>query len=115
MFLAKQKGFALLEVLIAWVLLTVVILGITRLQLNNTRMTAAAYWRSAATVQADVLLQQLRVITDPTIWSETLEKWRRDTARRLPNGRGNYACQSNRCRVQVYWGHPSKNKVVLVE
>jgi type IV pilus assembly protein PilV len=56
----KQRGFTLLEVLVALIVLSVGLLGLTGLQANSLRNNHGAFLRSQATVAINDIMDRMR-------------------------------------------------------
>jgi type IV pilus assembly protein PilV len=101
-----QRGVALLEVLIAVVILSIGLLGLASLQVNSLRFNHSAYLRSQATIlaydMADRMRANRRVALDgeynlamgaapaagATVVAIDLLEWRAQLAAQLPGGDG---------------------------
>ncbi len=109
----NQRGFTLLEILIAVVVLSVGLLGLAALQNTGTRVNHSAQLRSLATQLAYDMLDRMRAnqagvragyyhlpsaasngcysgtnCTPAQLAAEDIAQWRRDLAGALPDGQG---------------------------
>jgi type IV pilus assembly protein PilV len=124
----RARGFTLLEVLIALVVLSIGLLGIASLQYASLRANHHAYLRSQATFLAYDIIDRMRANTagalagaydlplgddDPSpaqatpesVAAQDLEEWRQLLAATLPAGEGSVTVDSatRRVRVVVQW------------
>ena len=118
----RQRGFSLVEALVALLVLSIGLLGIAGLQLTGMRNNQAAYLRSQAVVLADDILERMRANrgalaayavalgddppTTPTTMAETdVQAWLQTLAAVLPNGDGSVAVDgaTNRVTVTTQW------------
>jgi type IV pilus assembly protein PilV len=101
-----QRGAALLEVLIAVLVMSIGLLSLASLQVNSLRFNHSAYLRSQATNLAYDIVDRMRANrdaarlgtyslalnatppTDATVASEDLQQWRTQLAALLPGGVG---------------------------
>jgi type IV pilus assembly protein PilV len=101
-----QRGVALLEVLIAVVILSIGMLGLASLQVNSLRFNHSAYLRSQATILAYDITERMRAnrqvaldgeynlalgatpAAETTVVAIDLLEWRAQLAAQLPGGDG---------------------------
>jgi type IV pilus assembly protein PilV len=98
-----MKGFALIEVLVALLLLSFGLLGIVSMQLLALKHTHDAYLRSVATTQIMSLMERLRVNHTTTARESELIRWNDLNAILLPQSKGGYHCSGNYCTVRLQW------------
>lgn len=102
--LTTLSGFTLLEVLIAWLILTVVLLGCMQSQVLSLRKSTAAMNQTVAMVQVKAMLERLRANTDEGARQQELRYWNAQNAFLLPEGVGSYSCQAvHACEVELKW------------
>ncbi len=118
----KQQGVAMLEVLIAFFVLSVGLMGLAALQVKAVQYNQGAYMRSQATLAAYDILDRMRLnrpavsgngynITsfggDPASNSgmvkEDVDAWKAVLAGNLPDGEGKIDCSSNLCTISIQW------------
>lgn len=108
---ARERGFSLIEVLVALVVLSVGLLGLAALQSTATQFNASAYIRSQATILAYDIADRIRANRQAaldgaytsaypgtndctngalagTVAQQDLGAWRRALACSLPSGNG---------------------------
>jgi type IV pilus modification protein PilV len=98
-----MKGFALIEVLVALLILSLGLFGIVGMQLSALRHSQDAYWHSLATTQLSSFFDSLRVNRSDTARAKELDRWNALNARLLPEGKGSYACNHVHCEIKVLW------------
>lgn len=108
-----MKGFALIEVLVALLLLSLGLLGVAGLQLSALQHSQDAYLQSIADIQTLTLLERLRANKSPTARENELKLWNDLNAKLLPHGIGNYNCQGDFCTVWVEWQTKKQQSVTL--
>jgi type IV pilus assembly protein PilV len=118
----KQRGVAMLEVLIAFFVLSIGLLGLAGLQIKALQFNSGAYQRSQATVLAYDMLDRMRlnvseaqgdnynVASFSTTGSGAgmvgadLDQWFTAVTGNLPEGKGKIVCDANDiCTVSVQW------------
>lgn len=98
-----QSGFSLLEVLIAWFLLSVVLLGLFEIQILSLCNNRHAYLLSIATVQVASMLDRLTVNQTSASRAREARVWNQQNKSLLPDGKGSYQCQPYQCVVRLQW------------
>ena len=114
-----MKGFTLLEVLIALVILSVGLLGLAGLQTTGLRNNHSAYLRSQATLLAYDIADRIRAnkanlnayalalsasAPSGTSVAETdLNEWLTNVENRLPEGDASVAINNEIVTIQVQW------------
>jgi type IV pilus assembly protein PilV len=106
----RQGGMALLEAMIAVVVLSFGLLGVAGLQLAGIKSNQVAFQRSVATMQAYDMADRMRAGMDPKIYkalttvdSAELSAWQLENAKLLPGGSGTVTLVGNRFRISVTW------------
>ncbi len=98
----KNRGFALLELLIAMFIVAVAILGVVRLQVLAIQNSNQAYWYSMATEQVESLAELLRASNfTPTM--QQVIAWQQHLATVLPAGQGVMTTSGNGYEITVSW------------
>lgn len=122
---SKQKGFMLLEVLIATAIIGLGLLGVVSLQMTGLRSSESAYLRSQASISAyeildiirahraqaidgDFNLAALSAASDLSIPGNRVEQerytWLSALSGALPTGKGQIQCDSQaKCTIIVQW------------
>ena len=112
----RQQGTALLEALIAVVILALGLLGTIGLQARSYSALADAGMRAEATIAADRLvgimsndaanLASYQVALDATV-PDALEAWAADTSAAIPGARYSVAvvpeAQRTRVEIEIHW------------
>ncbi|HQQ75551.1 MAG TPA: type IV pilus modification protein PilV [Pseudomonadales bacterium] len=118
----QQRGVAMLEVLIAFFVLSIGLMGLAGMQLKALQFNQGSYQRSQATLAAYNMMDRMRLNTAATTggqyniaWTGTgpgngsvpqsdLTSWLTTVSGNLPNGQGSIACDVNRiCTVSIRW------------
>ena len=134
---ASTKGFSLIEVLIAIVILAVGLLGIAGLQVIGLQSNHSSYMRSQASLQIAAIFDRMRANrtqalndaydvslgTTPSgtsLADQDLAAWKNELAVLFPSGDGSVACNMGMCTVTVQWvdlqddGSRSNRQFVMV-
>ncbi|AAO90978.1 prepilin-type N-terminal cleavage/methylation domain-containing protein [Coxiella burnetii] len=100
---SPSYGFTLLEVLIAWSILSGILLSVLFLQIDEVRHIRHAYYYSVATVQLRSLIERLRANQTSVAREREWRDWNNENKGVLPQGEGNYRCERRICHVTVHW------------
>lgn len=114
-----MKGFTLLEVLVALVILSVGLLGLAGLQTTGIRNNHSANLRSQATILAYDIADRIRankansaayavaIAGDPsggaTVAEGDIDEWLNALSERLPDGDGSIEINAEIVTIQVQW------------
>ena len=110
----SQHGVILVEVLIAWAILSTVLLSMVLFQMGSLQRVERAYRRSLAVVQLASLLERLRVNKANSARLRELGAWNQENKQLLPQGEGSYTCgDSGYCEVVLIWQEHSKRIMKL--
>ena len=110
----SQTGMALIEVLIAWAVLSTVLLSITVFQMESVRAVGRAYLRSVALVQVTSMLERLRANKTPASRLRELRRWNEENQHLLPHAEGSYRCDRVQfCEVKLVWQERVKRRLML--
>lgn len=100
----RMKGFALIEVLVALLIVSIGLLGIAGMQVSALRYSQDAYWHSLATTQISSFFECLRVNRSGSVRAKELDRWNQLNARLLPQGEGSYQCDGHgTCDIHLSW------------
>jgi len=117
----KARGFSLLEVLIAILILSIGLLGLASLQSNGMRFNHTAYLRSQATVLSYDIIDAMRanqvqadnyatLYTEPasdytgtTAKDIDLNNWKTQLETLLPGGQGLISKTGNEFTIAIQW------------
>lgn len=110
-----MRGFSLIEALVAIYILSFGLLALAGSQITALRNTQQAYWISLANSRASSLLKRLSVNDSATARLQELMLWNKINLQELPDGSGNYLCQSkNKCTVTVTWLFDGRQSINLI-
>lgn len=112
-----QRGFSLIEALIAIVLVSIGLLGMAGMQMTGLRNNQTAYYRSQATILSNDILDRIRanraVMASYAVGMGTpagsgivltdLSEWKATIAAELPLGDGSVAVIGNTVTVTIKW------------
>ena len=105
-----QNGMALLEVMVAVVVLSLGLLGVAGMQLAGMRSNQVAYYRSVATMQAYDMADRIRAGMNTNAYTPVtavdtseLGDWKAKNASLLPGGGGDVTIVGNRLQISVQW------------
>lgn len=98
-----MTGFALLEVVIALLIISLGLLTSTGMQLFALRYNQESYFHSLASVQLLSMTERLRANISEANRRVELNRWNQLNAQLLPQGEGSYQCQNNYCEVKIKW------------
>lgn len=117
----KQRGVALLEVLIAFFVLSVGLLGLAGMQIKALQFNQSSFQRSQALISAYEMLDRMRLNRSVAVsgnydmdWSSTASGsgivgndralWLDGIKNNFPDGQGRIDCDSNNiCSIGVRW------------
>ncbi len=124
----RQRGVAMLEVLIAFFVLSIGLLGLAGLQMKALQFNQSAFQQSQAAVAVYDMLDRMRMnrsvattggyATGGFVSSHStgqladndLNTWLLTVSGNLPDGEGSVDCDSNKvCTVAVRWTNRFKN------
>lgn len=109
----KQVGYSLIEVLIAWSIVSIVLLSMIVLQTKLLQQNYMSYLQSIAVIQVNSMLERLQVNQSTTMRQRELNEWNQQNVKLLPQGKGNYVCQNNHCKITLWW-HAEKSHQLSV-
>ncbi|WP_018606916.1 type IV pilus modification PilV family protein [Uliginosibacterium gangwonense] len=108
--LESQQGSSLIEVLIAVLVLSIGMVGALKLQSEAVRQNADSRYTLLAGAYAQTALDGLSFNYSGKNWQTgSLESWKTDIKRDLPQGTGSVACAANVCTVTITWTPPGKS------
>jgi type IV pilus assembly protein PilV len=116
----RQRGFSLLEVLVAILVLSLGLLGLAQMQSIGIRSTHGAYLRTQATLLAGGILDSMRAnvtvaraggynvgltgtLPGGTVAGPDVAAWKANLAAALPNGNGIITNNGSDVTVKVQW------------
>ena len=123
----RQRGFSMIEVLIALLILAIGLLGIAHMQASGMRSTHGAYLRTQATFLAGDILDSMRANVTParagsydvafggtgtggTVEGDDLIAWKAALAAALPAGDGQITTTGSDVTVEVSWTGLQQNE-----
>lgn len=98
-----MNGFSLIEIMLALLILSVGLLGITGMQVWGLKYTNEVYYQSLASTQLSGMMDRLRANTSQAAREREAGRWNVLNARLLPQGKGEYTCSNNACTVRIQW------------
>ena len=115
--IAHARGFSLLEVLVAIVVLGIGLLGMAALQAFSLKANQSASFRTRATALAYRIVEEMRAhgggalntavayygTGGDTRATEDLQKWNAAIANELPDGVGNIDFPGGKVKVTITW------------
>lgn len=106
-----MKGFSLIEVMLALLILSIGLLGIAGMQLKSFKNINDAYYHSAAIIRLSSMMERLRSNTSGEARARELLRWNAINAAVLPGGEGSYSCYADNCTVTINW----QNKTIQTQ
>lgn len=94
-----MKGFSLLEVLIAVLVLSTGILGIASTEIILLKGMQRSFSYTIASIQAQNLLELYRANHNTA--GQVFSIWQQETQRLLPNSNSRYQCNITKCQVII--------------
>lgn len=98
-----SRGFTLIEVLIAWAVLSSVLFSVIALETLNSQHLYHTYLQTIAVTQLDNMLDRLRANQSESFRARELNLWNTQNRLLLPSGNGNYHCDHQVCIVSLHW------------
>lgn len=95
-----HKGLSLIEVLIALLVLSVGLLGLSGLYLSSLKLSHDSQFRSLATIKAEDISEQIRAFGAPGAY---LVEWQAELGALLPAGGGDVLDLGDRYEIRVWW------------
>lgn len=113
----KMQGISLVEVLVAFGVLCIVLLGVVKLSLSNVRIESLAMNHSIASMRVNALFERLRVNWQPQAAADTINQWNQNNLQMLPLGHGSVSCNPvlQICTVQITWDANGKQAYAVSE
>ena len=102
-YIKKQMGFSLIEVLVASVILSVTLGLIMYTQMVALNSSKRADLNSMAVVLSNNLVERLRVDDTQQLRDKELTTWQAGLDHYLPHAHGRMQCSEDSCFVQVDW------------
>ncbi|RYF82849.1 MAG: type IV pilus modification protein PilV [Comamonadaceae bacterium] len=107
----RQRGFALIEVLVSVLLLSLGVLGLIGLQARTMEMSGEAEDRNRAAMLADDVASMMWMQHSVTLSSAALTAWQNSVTAQLPNGAGTVttvAGKADAVDVTITWRPPAR-------
>src|SRR4051812_45386948 len=106
-------GFSLIEVLVAWFLLTITTLSLLAFQNEILHLAHQSYLRHLAMNQLENIFERLRANHSPAMRIRELQAWNSQNSELLPKGSGNFDCSNSFCTVNVHWLNKESKTITL--
>jgi type IV pilus assembly protein PilV len=123
---AKQKGFGLIEILVALLVLAIGLLGMASLQTTSLQQTTGSQARTQAILLAEDMVERIRAnrsnlasytlsdpdavacntgfaITNGGVAADDINEWRNALGCLLPEGNGEISVSNNVVTVDITW------------
>ncbi len=117
-FWVKQSGFSLFEILVAWFIAMVVLLGLLKVQVFALQSAYSNYWQSMAVIQMSNFIERLHANSTSAFRERDFLQWNKRNREVLPQGVGYWHCQAHVCQLKLQWRvkqlHALKIKLVSV-
>jgi len=110
---ASSRGFTLIEVLIAWAVVSSVLFNVIRLELINSRHMYHYYLEMTAVMQLTNMLDRLRANERSSFRDREAYLWNVQNQHVLPSGKGSYRCNNRICIVSVRWQEKKLHQLKL--
>ncbi len=102
--LAKEKGFSLIEVMLASVILSFGLLAFVQGQLTAMRISEYAYFVNLADLKNNELAERIRSCSHQLLCiQEQLGLWRKEVHAIFPKGEEHYMRQGADCQSKISW------------
>jgi hypothetical protein len=99
-----QTGASLIELLISFLLLSILLLGVDAVQITALQKAKANYYFSVATQQLNILTEHL-VHEKPIDTTALLAAWNQQNQAVLPQGRG----MLHNNKITIFWGDTNES------
>jgi|GEM_PF-3332491 len=101
----KMQGVSLIEVLIAFAVVCIILLGVIKVSLSNIHIESAAMNQSIASMRINALFERLRVNWQTPASTNTINQWNQHNLAMLPLGHGTVNCNAatKTCTAQITW------------
>lgn len=105
----------MLEVLIAMLILTVILLGVAKYQLDSLKYIRNSYLNSVALRQINNFFDRLMLSSTDSIRAQEYNRWNQNNLELLPQGHGTYQCHpvTHQCTVTLRWQLKSPHVLTL--
>lgn len=102
-----QKGFCLLEVLVAWCLIVVVALSVFSLEWKSMRHLQAYTLQEVAIIQLNNVAEQLLVANSAVERERTFSVWQHNELTEFPSAKATMDCHDEYCSISLSWFYRS--------
>lgn len=101
---SSQRGFSLIEVLVAVLILAIGILGVAGVQLVSMQQTASSSLRTEATMYAQTAAERLRANAGEKLTQATLDALKEQLKSKLgPDSNMEIKMDGNTANIQINW------------
>jgi prepilin-type N-terminal cleavage/methylation domain-containing protein len=102
----NQKGFTILETMVALCVLAIVLLGVNATMFTVVKMSSSIYYSQLALQQQSNIIEMLTAYNGNNA-DELVASWNKQNAEVLPGGSGEILGAYPDYKVQVYWNNLS--------
>lgn len=112
---SHQAGFSLLEVLVALVILTIALLGISRIGLLALCEQQAAYFRTIANIQAQSIADRVRLSVEhcPEFLDQFVREWQAENKTLLPQSNSRIEISPNNYLIVIQWNGSESSRLQI--
>jgi Tfp pilus assembly protein PilV len=100
-----QTGLSLIEILVSFIIVSIMLLGLDAMQITALRAAKSAYYFAVATQQLNGMAERL-LATEGAALNQSLEKWNKQNQAVLPQGMGTVTNINATYTLKLYWGSP---------
>lgn len=113
-----MKGFTLLEVLIALLILSIGLLGFARAQLISLRHNETAYQQSTADIQNSSLAERIRACDanySPACVGQQINTWQSENKTLLPQTKSDVVWNGDRYTITLKWQSVGNSNTAILQ
>jgi Tfp pilus assembly protein PilV len=99
------KGISLIEIMIAFFLLSLTLLGFEALEIQSLQRARSLLYYHQATQQLENMVELLQLAHTPLDLEQAIATWKKQNAIVLPRGRGQVVASPPEYRITIFWGN----------